>query len=307
MEYYIGIDGGGTKSRLLAVDKENKIIGNSLGTSTNLASNSKEFVCESLRKLFADFFESSGADKKDCIGLCIGSAGLDSKKSEKLMVEIIKQLGFDCKILAVNDSLLVLSAVTKGKPGVVVISGTGSIAYGMNSDNDTIRCGGWGHILDDNGSGYKIGESALKYALRSYDGRGKKTILEETLKKALNLEYLPDCIERVYNDFNKAEIAGYAIYVKEGAAMNDEVCKDIIQEAALELFKLADAVLTKMQADDLEVIVSGGTILNIDMLYTSFIIFMKEKYPKTKVIKIDKEPVMGAIYLAQQYLESVPA
>lgn len=303
MKYFIGIDGGGTKSRLLAVDENGNKIGSAYGNSTNLASNSKTFVHDSLRRLIDCFLMNSNVKIADCIGFCIGSAGLDSENACLIMEQMIQNFGFSCRIITVNDSLLVLAAATKGRPGVVVVSGTGSIAYGMDTNGEALRCGGWGHVLDDGGSGYWIGKEALRSALRSFDGRGEKTVLEDMFREEFHITHLPDLIEKIYGEFNKAEIAGYAIYVKEGVKQNDKVCMDIMKEAARELYLLADAVIKRMREEEPNVIVSGGTILNHDVLYSGFRMHMKKNYPSINVVKIDKEPVMGAIYLliSQKY------
>jgi len=297
LKYFIGIDGGGTKSRLLAIDQNYDMIGNALGSSTNLASNSKEVVYHHLKSMIDDFLLNSSMEIEDCLGICIGSAGIDSKNSGLAMEQIIKDIGFTCQIIAVNDSLLALAAGAKGGPGVVVISGTGSIAYGMDSNKNTVRCGGWGHILDDGGSGYWIGKEALKYALRSSDGRGKKTVLEEIFKEVFKVTYLPDCIDYIYSGFNKAKIAGYAVYVKEGAAKKDSVCMEIIDRGAKELFLLADTLIKSINETAPEVIVSGGTILNIESLFSAFRGYMEKQYPAINVMKLDREPVLGAIHL----------
>jgi len=305
LKYFIGIDGGGTNSRLLAVDQSYNFIGNAFGGSTNLASNSKEFVYNNLKNIVDKFLKKSNMKIEDCVGICIGSAGIDSVSSSLAMEQILKVIGFTCRIIAVNDSLLALAAVTKGGPGVVVISGTGSIAYGMDSNGKSVRCGGWGHILDDCGSAYWMGKEALKCALRSYDGRGEKTILEEIFQEEFQIENVSDCMERVYYRFDKAEIAGYALYVKEGAARKDNVCMKIIDTASKELFILADTVIKKIKEDSPVVIVSGGAILNNDILFSSFRMHMDKHYPGIKVIKINKEPVMGAIHLIVSQVEEL--
>lgn len=302
-KYYIGIDGGGTKCRLLAVDQERRPIGEALGKSTNLSSNTKEFVLDSLTQLFEDFFELSGMVQEDCSGICIGSAGLDSQKNQDQMEDIIKQLGFTCKVTAVNDSLLALAAATRGKPGVVVVSGTGSIAYGMDAKGKTVRCGGWGHILDDEGSGYWMGKEALRCAMRAYDGRGQNTMLVKLILKKCKANSLLDCMDQVYRGFDKSQIAGYSKLVEDGAQQGDAVSLKITAQAAQALYELAAATLKQMQAENLDVIVSGGNILNNAFLYTRFHALMEKQYPNIQVKKIDQEPVIGAIYLATPHLK----
>lgn len=298
MKYYLGIDGGGTKSRMMAVDIDERPIGEALGGSTNMASNPHEAVAKTLKDLFSDFLTAHNLKQEDCLSIAIGSAGLDSEKSHHVMEEMIRAVGFSCPVVAVNDSLLVLAAATKGGPGIVVISGTGAVAYGLGADGQTVRCGGWGHLLDDGGSAYWLGKEALRAAFFSYDGRGPKTVLEQVFKEKFDTDALPDCIDAVYGRFNKSDIAQYAREVEQGAKNGDAVCMRILREGAQELYWLADTVAQKLGAAALDVIVSGGNIINNNLLYELFVQKLQENHPQLRVRKIDKEPVMGAIYLA---------
>lgn len=305
MGYYVGIDGGGTKSRLVAVDTNRKVVGEALGGSTNLSSNSRTEVWNNLNDLFSEGFEKNKLEISDCLGLCIGSAGLDSSRSKDDMVRIIQEMGFACPISAVNDSQLVLAAATKGEPGVVVISGTGSIAYGLDENGNTIRCGGWGHLIDDGGSGYWMGKEALKAALCAFDGRGPQTVLVDMFKREFKIETLSDCVDIIYRRLNKSDISRYSFYVEKGAMAEDKVCISIVRNAARELFNLADAVLKRLGSNDLSVIVSGGNILNNKLLNKMFVKIMKEAYPRVLVVELSQKPVTGAVHLAMECKRAV--
>lgn len=299
MVYYLGIDGGGTNSRLMAVDQNDAILAETFGDSTNIASNSVETVEANLRFLFDSFLNDCQQTTNDCLALCIGSAGLDSDHSIHVMETIIRRYGFSCPILAVNDGLLALAAITKAKEGIIVISGTGSIACGISREGETIRCGGWGHLLDDVGSGYWIGKEAMISALRASDGRGEKTILTDMIKQDLNLLHISDCMDRVYHDLNKSDIAKYSVFVLNGARAGDVVCYTILERASDDLFDMADAILKKIQDDSIDVVVSGGTLMKNEILYGLFADKIHVHYPKIHVKKIHQKPVWGAIYLAK--------
>ena len=298
MKYVIGIDGGGTKSRILAVDLNRNILGSGMGGSTNLASNPKEDVFQSLKNTVVDLLNKTGLKLSDCLSLCIGSAGLDSNFLIESMKEIIITIGINCPIIVVNDSLLVLEAALGGKQGIVIISGTGSIAYGKDEKGNTIRCGGWGHILDDVGSAYWIAKEAFRCSMRYYDGRGEKTLLEEKLKSAMNITDMSECIQKVYNEFNKSDLAAFPVYVDECAVLKDNVSLDIIKRAANELYLLTDTVLKKLKINTKEIFVSGGTIMNSNVLFGNFCDIIEKKIPAVEVKKINKKPVMGAVDLA---------
>lgn len=299
MSYYLGIDGGGTNSRLMAVDQNDAILAETFGGSTNIASNSVEAAEANLRFLFDSFLNDHQQTMDDCLALCIGSAGLDSDRSVHVMETIIQQYGFSCPVSAVNDGLLALAATTKAKEGIIVISGTGSIVCGISRGGEIVRCGGWGHLLDDVGSGYWIGKEAITSALRAADGRGEKTILTDMIKQDLDLLHISDCMDRVYHDLNKSDIAKYSVFVLNGARAGDVVCYTILEKAADDLFDMADALLKKIQDDSIDVVVSGGTLMKNEILYSLFVEKMQTHYPKIHVKKIHQKPVWGAIYLAK--------
>lgn len=276
------------------------VLGQNESGSTNLASNSKDHVLTELRSLFSGFFERTYVKPEDCVGLCIGSAGIDYAENKRQMEELISECGFSCPIQVVSDSQIVLSAATGGKAGAVVVSGTGSIALGMDEDGKTVRCGGWGHILDDMGSAYWMGIEGIRRALRSYDGRGQKTFLEESLSEAMGLRHITDCLEPVYNGtLGKQDIAKLSPCISAGAQAGDRVSIEIMENTAKELFILADVVLRKLKTLPDVVTVSGGTIVNDSMLLRLFTGIMAKERPAVRVEKIRAEPIMGAVFLAK--------
>ena len=113
--------------------------------------------------------------------ICLGIAGVDRPDDSVIVAGIMRRIGAHARTLVVNDALVALEAGAPGAPGVVIISGTGSIAYGRNANNEGARAGGWGHVLGDEGSGYWIGRAALRAVLREADRRGPRTALTPLL------------------------------------------------------------------------------------------------------------------------------
>ncbi|MDR1138392.1 MAG: hypothetical protein LBK70_00760 [Clostridiales bacterium] len=303
MRHYIGIDGGGTNSRLLCVDEHQKQIGDIVyGGGTNIASNSCDYVKDNLHRLLDGFYAKTSLSRQDCLGVCIGSAGVDSSMHVKMMQKSIRGLGYECKIVVVNDGLLPLANyVDKGKLGIVLISGTGSIAYGMDKMGNTIRVGGWGHILDDGGSGYWIAIQALHCAFCAYDGRGKPTVLTDMLLSHFGIQDLADCIGTVYGEYSKdkSKVAQLSRLVMQGALQGDTICNDILVQAAKQLSILATSLLRRLNTQDANVVVNGGNILGNYILMDNFVKTIQESYPAVNVIKAQKDPVWGAIALLQ--------
>ena len=96
----------------------------------------------------------------------------------------MSRIGYKARILVVNDALIALQAGVGDAPGIVIVSGTGSIAYGRNDRGEASRAGGWGYVLGDEGSGYWIGRLALRAVVRHADGRGRATSLTPRLLDA---------------------------------------------------------------------------------------------------------------------------
>ena len=116
--------------------------------------------------------------------ICLGIAGVDRASDEAVVRSIMRRIGYKARILVVNDALIALQAGVGDAAGIVIVSGTGSIAYGRNDRGEASRAGGWGYVLGDEGSGYWIGRLALRAVVRHADGRGRATSLTPRLLRA---------------------------------------------------------------------------------------------------------------------------
>src|ERR671919_128842 len=172
--YVLGIDAGGTKTVCYLADASGQIIGEGRGGGANLQAHGELEV----EKVFhAVIDQAIGEHAILPAAICLGVAGVDRAEDDRVVRAIVRRLGFKSHALVVNDALVALIAGNGDEPGVVLISGTGSIAYGVNAAGYAARSGGWGYVLGDEGSGYWIGRSALAAAVREADGRGPKTRL----------------------------------------------------------------------------------------------------------------------------------
>ena len=161
------------------------------------------------------------------------------------------------KIQTVPDYVGNWASATRGEPGIVVISGGGAVAYGRTASGDSLRVGGWGHLLGDEGSGYWIGLEAIKAALRSWAGIIPKTALETRVMEALGAEDDRRVLGRVYSgSFSEAEIAGLVLLVASLARNDDEPSNRILDEAAYHLAAMAEAVQKRL--GELPIYLSGG-------------------------------------------------
>lgn len=299
--YYLGIDGGGTYSRLLGISDDGENLGGFTGGSTNLSSNSYDSVKDTIDALIINFLDKTGLKLNECAAFCIGSAGIDLPVDVSKMESLLREIGIKCPVVVVNDAELILAAGTGGGPGIAVISGTGSVGYAKDMDGNLLRCGGWGNMIDDGGSGYYIGIQAVRAALMSYDGRSPETMLTREIKEHFKIKSIDEVLKFIYTeDFNKKRIAEIALIVSKCADLNDIAAKDIEMRASYELFNLVDALAKRSGMHETKIVLSGSVLLLNSRIQEKFTALVKEKYGGMNITPITEKPEMGAIYLAKR-------
>src|SRR2546423_182339 len=172
--HVLGIDAGGTKTVCLLADGDGAILAEARGPGANLHS-AGELTVE---KVLHEVMEVAIGDRDVTLSaICLGIAGVDRDDEARTVRAVMRRIGHKSRILVVNDALIALVAGAKDAPGIVIIAGTGSIAYGRNAAGEAARAGGWGHMIGDEGSGYWIGREAPSAVMRAGDGRGPATQL----------------------------------------------------------------------------------------------------------------------------------
>jgi N-acetylglucosamine kinase-like BadF-type ATPase len=211
-------------------------------------------VTEELRRRLAR--DGSQPPKVACFSLT-GYLEGDELVPSTVREEVRRVLPETKKIQTVPDYVGNWAAATCGEPGIVVISGGGAVAYGRTALGDSLRVGGWGHLLGDEGSGYWIGLEAIKAALRSWAGIIPKTALETRVMETLGAKDDRQLLGRVYSgSFSEAEIAGLVILVASLARDDDEPSDRILDEAAYHLASMAEAAQKRL--GELPIYLSGG-------------------------------------------------
>lgn len=302
MKYVIGIDGGGTKTHMKIADLNGNIIAEGVKGPSNINSSAEEDVKNVFKDLIFEGIKSIGECLGECSAVCIGTAGADRDEDKVIIENMIKDaVGYKGKIIVVNDAEVALAGGIGKRDGIIVISGTGSICYGRTEEGKSCRSGGWGHIIGDEGSGYDIGINAIKAALKSYDGRGEKTILESSVLEYLGLKCHEDLINYIYRGgAGKKEIASLTRAVNDAHKKGDMVSKKILKTAAEELFLSVKAVVDKLGVCDknISLTTTGGTINNIEYLYSEFKNKVNKLYPKVNIVHMKNDSAFGAVVIA---------
>ncbi|MCL2572163.1 MAG: hypothetical protein FWE11_07135 [Defluviitaleaceae bacterium] len=299
MQYFIGIDGGGSRSRLVAIDKNKNVIARCEGDTTNIAAETYSGVFGNIKNLLGEFCTAAAASLDNCKSLYIGSAGASTGENAKLLENIFRDIGVGGKIKVTNDAELALLAATQEEPGIIIIAGTGSVGYAIDKEGTTHRAGGWGHLIDDGGSGYRIGMDAIKATLMELDGRGAKTILTSMVTGFFKQTEPAQILSYIYgNSFHKSKIAKIAVLVEEAANQGDSTAIAIEAQAARDLIAITQSLIHKTQLFSHNIVLSGGIILHNKNIRTMFEAAIYKSFPNMQIIPMSESAELGAAHIA---------
>jgi N-acetylglucosamine kinase-like BadF-type ATPase len=252
--FVAGIDGGGTHTRIEVRDMDNQLLRRGEFGPFNLNSIGEAAYRSLLREVFAWC-----GGMADCARLCVGAAGISNPNVKRILDEELEAAGFAGRWYLCGDQEIALRGAMDG-PGVAVISGTGSICFGKNGEGRTARSGGFGHIIDDGGSGYALGRDVLSSAARSADGRAKaEEILREVCRR---LGGGPEkIVPFVFSpETDKAVIAKFSHIALSQAEKGDPEAVEILNRGAGELYALVAAVQENLGISGCRIALLGGLI-----------------------------------------------
>ncbi|MBN1476596.1 hypothetical protein JXA47_07585 [Candidatus Sumerlaeota bacterium] len=297
MTWIIGIDGGATSTKAVVADSEGRVVARAEGACISPYLLPGAQIEANLRAICRELLAAAGVTPSDIRGVCLGVSGCEREEDRACLAQISERVLPGVRAEVVNDAVIALVGGCGGMEGVIVISGTGSIALGRTADGHMARAGGYGHLLGDEGSGYEIARQGLIAVLRADDGRGEATRLTPLVLKRLEIAG-PQGIKpwtKVVGG-EKAAIAALAPLVFEAAAADDSVCNRILDEAAEELALAAEAVMGRLWKAPccLRVSVAGSVILSQDVLFERFMSAMKHRCPHGEVMRPLSDPVNGA-------------
>lgn len=245
MRFVAGVDGGGTRTRALILDEEGHERGYGRGPPGIAGTADPEAVADAVEEAVSAAIRESGA-ALPLARLCAGLAGAGSDEVRRAVRGALEGRSLAGSVSVTTDVDVALrDAFPDGEPGILLVSGTGSMALGRTADGEMGRAGGWGELLDDAGSGYRIGLDALRAVLRSHDGRGSDTELTRPMLSAMGVARPEDLVGEVHRA-SKARIAGIAPRVVAVAEDGDPIAGGIVDEAVGELIALVQAVADRL-------------------------------------------------------------
>ena len=299
MGYFLGIDGGGTKTDC-AVGDEHAVLGRGSAGTAKLSRVSEDEARANLHAAIEQACSAAGIKPSILDRTCYGMAGASNPKNAEAARRLIAPI-VGGAIEFVGDMAIALEAAFPAGSGVVVIAGTGSIAYGRNERSQTARAGGWGPIVSDEGSGDWIGRAAVALALRAHDA-GETTSFLPAIMNTWHLATYDDVV-RFVSSAPPPDFAALFPHVNAHADSGDDLARGILLRAAGELAELCHIVLRRLwpyEKASAEVAMYGGVFRNSAIIREAFTDVVRSRRPHVRVSLGERDPAEGALAVARR-------
>ena len=307
MTYFIGIDGGASKTAAIVVDEHGNKLGTGLAGGSNHLRVGIEEATRNVERAMNKALVEAGIAIKDVEYAYCGIAGSDHPVHRQRVIDALQVFFPRGNFIVDTDARVALTGAVGFGAGIVVISGTGSVAFGRNSKGEEARAGGWGPTLGDEGSGFWIAREGLSAVVRAHDGRGFATVMTELLCYQYDMCSPDDLPRFVYAATTHVDdIARYGKLVIEAAQSNDEVARDILARGGSELADCVLAIARKLHMTDSEFPVAyvGGAFHAGELLLNPMRLRLQRDVPGAGLVPPQRTPVEGAAMMAMRSAES---
>lgn len=299
--HFLGVDAGGTKTEAVVVDGAGQPLGWARAGPGNPVRVGPERACAAIEAAIRGALAAADLPGEAVAGACLGVAG--GQYHRAALAHAGKRAGLRCPIRVVGDAQIAFAAAIRQPYGVVVISGTGSSAWGVNPQGQAARASGWGYLIGDEGSAYDLGRQGIMAGLRAADGRDRPTQLLPRLLAFFQLAQVEEIIPRLYDpgeDGSRTLIATFAPQVAQAGAEGDEQALAILGEAGRWLGRAALAIAQRLEMahQPFEVGLVGSAFQAGEALLTPLRGEIRAAAPKAVVTLCQTAPALGAARLA---------
>jgi N-acetylglucosamine kinase-like BadF-type ATPase len=301
MGYILGVDGGATGTIAVLADEDGTILHHATGRASNFVTVGETASHQALKDVVWKVVDEAGSTLEDCRAAVFGLAGLNHPSSIDVYRSIIHPIGLPVEPIIEGDIVIAWAAATACEPGVVVIAGTGSSAFGVNAAGERVKALGWDYIVADQGSGYWVGLHGIQAAIKVWDGRLDESSLLAAMVDHYQLVDAGDMVKRAHEpDFDKGNVASFARRVSICAREGDLTAIDILNRAGDELGQAACAVIKRLglENDTFTVGQIGGTFRSGAHLTEPFANRVHMIAPKAVVEPAQFSAAIGAVIYA---------
>lgn len=308
MAFVLGIDGGGTTTACLLTDETGREIARAVAPASNHRKTglvkTKRAICKGIEML-ARQIGFTPENSLPLTAICAGLAGVDTDEDERVLRQMFGEITATQNLQVVNDAEIALVGALENRAGVLVISGTGSIALAATNDGRRVRVGGWDYMLGDEGSGYSIGSRVLRTIAAAHDRRIEPTALADTVFSALKVKTFDELLSLIYEkEMTPQRIAALAPVADYAAAKGDRAAMRLVEESATELVEITEAAarLAGLQDASFPLVAMGGVLLAEGFFAHCFQRKVRERIAHARFVQPRRTPVEGAVLLALRTL-----
>lgn len=296
--FFLGIDGGGTKTRC-ALGDESSTLATSMTGGSNVVRLGEAQARGAIHAAVRQACDVAKVSPEQITRICIGAAGAGRPEIDARLHAILAELTH-ATVEVVGDMVIALEAAFGTAPGVIAISGTGSIVWGRNSKGHTARAGGWGFAISDEGSGHWIGRRAVAAILHAHD-EDQSTLLTNLVLRDWNLGSLDDLVQKA-NALPAPDFPRLFPLVLRASEQNDPAACALLSEAATHLSNLAAAVICRLtpNAPYVPVATTGSVFRQSNDIRKVFYNSLREAFPGIEIQPNPAVPVEGALARARR-------
>jgi N-acetylglucosamine kinase-like BadF-type ATPase len=302
-KYVIGVDGGGMKTAAALANLKGKILAQVKTGPSNVQKIGIKLAIKNIIKALNQISKKYPKDKIAFI--YIGLAGgleRDKNKKEEIKKQLLKNSELSWvsskNILIEDDQLIAFRSGIDDKRGILIIAGAGSIIVGWNK-NKKIIVGGRDYLIGDEGSGFWIGEMALRAVCSSIDGIIPKTLLQKYIFKKLKIKTEKDLLRKIYQSKTVETIISLSFIVNKAAEKKDKIARAILIQASQELATRVNLMIKKLNFKNKKFsLVLVGSVFKSKIVLNQIKKEIKKFSPRVNFIRPQKDPVIGAIKLA---------
>jgi N-acetylglucosamine kinase-like BadF-type ATPase len=292
----IGVDGGGTTTRAVVLNEALQVLGRGQAGSSNHYSVGVERAIENVVIAIEEAIAAASVEFPDVASAGLGLAGACTMTEQRTLTNALAPFAKGMQIVVDEDAAAAQAGAFAGEPGVVCIAGTGANCFGVSAQGERARTDGLGPLLGDRGSGYWIGEAALRAVCRAHDGGAPCPTLFEGVMRHYNIGSVDELVQLVYRpDFTKDRVASLVPVVLQ--SQTDEIAGRILQAAGEELAATAGAVLRRLNLN--RVAVSGGVLARDTPVRSSFENTLGREFSAVQVQEPWHDASVGAALLVK--------
>jgi N-acetylglucosamine kinase len=307
MGYSLGFDGGGTKTDCVLLDTNGNVIGEGRGGPANPLRSGYDGAFSSLREAAAGAIAVGGIRPAEISSVCAGLAGAGRRAVVRRMMVFLSEEFPAALTQVTTDYEVALESAVGSAPGVVLIAGTGSVAYGRNAAGETARAGGYGPSLGDEGSAFEIGRRAVSAVAHSRDMDAPVTVMAEMISAALDCPDWDDMMLRIMKNPDDVFPKLFPV-VADAANVEDSAAKEIMFASAIGLGNLAMIVIRRlgMKGQQFPLVKCGGVFGRCHMLDSLLDSVLASGALRAKLLRLEISPAVGAARMAARFSEAPP-